>query len=230
MRSLLAVVVGFGFVLSLSAAEDSQRNSPHVLMLPNGDLKIYRTLEKKISYDFENRALKDVIMAIAKDANVNMHIHSEGLTDASVALTTRVSLHVQDVSLGAALRQLLRPIQLDYDVHHEVIKITSRKLREQEFTRIYPVADLLAVVQDGHAVVDFAGLAREIKRQVRPESWSERRGGASLRLFEERLALAIRQSKEGHEMITSLLRELREKRGRDVQLDCSSESNTGISD
>jgi general secretion pathway protein D len=86
-----------------------------------------------------------VIDALAKQADVAIHLDMVGLEQEAVRSDTPVTLSLdQPISLKSALKLLLEPLHLSYVVKDEVLKVTSPRLVKGDVYAItYPVADLV---------------------------------------------------------------------------------------
>ena len=109
------------------------------------EVEIEKKLRTPVSVAFRNMPLSQVLDRLAKLADVNLHLDSEGLAKEGVSSDTPVTIELrQEVSLKSALNLVLDPLHLGYVVKDEVLKITSeRRKAGQVYTVTYNVADLV---------------------------------------------------------------------------------------
>ena len=112
------------------------------------ELDIERKLETPVSATFEDRPLSQVIDQLAELAQINIVLDPRGLGEELVASDTPVSIDLEhEVSLKSALHLILEPLNLDFVIKDEVLKITSSQLRDTEvMIRTYNVADLVVPI------------------------------------------------------------------------------------
>jgi hypothetical protein len=101
-------------------------------------------------------------------------------------------------------------------VRHGVLIITTPEEAENNLdTRVYAVADLVALGMHGEGPFDFDSLIDMIKSTVKPTTWDDVGGPGSIAPCESGInAIVVSQTEEVHEGIESLLAELRAVRDR----------------
>jgi len=109
------------------------------------EMLIQKKLEKPVKPTYRDQPLAVVIDALAKQADVAIHIDMVGLDEEAIRSDTPVTLTLdQPISLKSALKLLLEPLHLGYVVKDEVLKVTSPRLIKGEVYAVsYPVADLV---------------------------------------------------------------------------------------
>jgi len=109
------------------------------------EIEIQKKLDKPVKPSYRDQPLAVVIDALAKQADVAIHLDMVGLDEEAVRSDTPVTLSLdQPISLKSALKLLLEPLHLGYAVKDEVLKVTSPRLMKGEvYTISYPVADLV---------------------------------------------------------------------------------------
>jgi len=120
-------------------AEGKSRATP-------AELAIHRKLDTRVQTAFRNQPLAVVLAALAKQADVPIHLDMVGLEQEAVASDTPVTLSLdsQQISLKSALKLLLEPLHLRYVVQDEVLKITSPGLVKGVYYSVtYQVGDLV---------------------------------------------------------------------------------------
>ncbi len=76
--------------------------------------------------------------------SINIRIDTAALDAANIPLDTPVTLALRGVPLRSGLRQILRPLGLEYAILDEVLVITTQPVAERlQVTRVYPIQDLL---------------------------------------------------------------------------------------
>ena len=120
-------------------AEGKSRATP-------AELAIHRKLDTRVKTAFRNQPLAVVLDALAKQADVPIHLDMVGLEQEAVTSDTLVTLSLdsQQISLKSALKLLLEPLHLRYVVQDEVLKITSPGLVKGVYYSVtYQVGDLV---------------------------------------------------------------------------------------
>ena len=122
-------------------AAEGRRGSP-------AELAIKKKLGVQVRASYRNEPLAAVLAALAKQADVPIHLDMVGLDGESVRSDTPVTISLdQPISLKSALKLLLEPLHLDYTIKDEVLKITSPRLaRGQVYSVSYQVADLVVPI------------------------------------------------------------------------------------
>jgi general secretion pathway protein D len=112
------------------------------------EIAIKQKLATQVSAAFRNEPLAAVLDALAKQADVPIHLDMVGLESEAVRTDTPVTISLdQPISLKSALKLLLEPLHLDYTIKDEVLKITSPKLAKGEVYSVsYQVADLVVPI------------------------------------------------------------------------------------
>ena len=89
-----------------------------------------------------------MLIDLTKQAEVPLHIDVVGLEGESVRSDTPVTINLdQEISLKSALKLLLEPLNLDYTIRDEVLKVTSQRIAKgQLFSVSYQVADLVVPI------------------------------------------------------------------------------------
>ncbi|HZN61386.1 MAG TPA: hypothetical protein VFC90_03175 [Planctomycetota bacterium] len=188
----------------------------------------------KISLDFNNAKLDEVIAYFQEYSGLNFHLDPDARSKDGEE--SKVTLKLKDVTLRTALKLVLNPRDLGCVYRDGVIVIaTKAKLGSQTVTRVYDVRDLLFRLRDfagprveltvpGGAGAALAGasftLEEEPKGEITEEfltdliktntgerSWDDN-SAASITQFNG--LLVISQSKPVHEEIRRLLDLLRQ--------------------
>jgi len=109
--------------------------------------KIEKTLKEPTEFSFIETPLTDVVDYLKKKHQIEIQIDRKALGDVGLdPSTTPITRRVKGVSLRAALRQLLRDLDLAYTIQDEVLLITTPEEAETRLTtKIYAVGDLPAL-------------------------------------------------------------------------------------
>ena len=109
------------------------------------EIAIHKKLETPVKPSYRAQPLSTVIDALARQADVAIHLDMVGLDQEAVRSDTPVTLALdQSISLKSALKLLLEPLHLGYVVKDEVLKVTSPRLVKGDVYAVtYPVADLV---------------------------------------------------------------------------------------
>lgn len=110
--------------------------------------EIQKKLSTKVEASHTGQPLTEVLESLGKQAGVPLHIDLAGLEQEAVSTDSPVTLSIdQPISLKSALRLILDPLNLDFVIRDEVLKITSPRMVQGEFYSVtYPVADLVIPV------------------------------------------------------------------------------------
>lgn len=156
--------------------------------------------------DFQDTALQEIVEYLRDEFKLLIQIDEQGLDDLGLASDEPVTVNLRNIKLGAALRFMLKPLELTTVIQDGMLIITSE---DEALTclkvAVYPVADLLSPddLRD-NSLVDV------IVNAIAQETWAENGGGeAEIRYLELRGALVISQTGKVHEEILSLLSCLR---------------------
>ena len=102
-------------------------------------------LERRVSFDFLDTPLADVVAFLQNLTGVNMVVDPGAVEGDDIPVTLKVS----DMKLGASLDWILRLVNLQYAFQDEAIFIsTKERIKRPETLRIYDVRDLLAIIPD----------------------------------------------------------------------------------
>jgi len=165
--------------------------------------KLTEQMEKKISFDFVDTPLSDVVAYLSKETGANIVLDPAAVQGDDVPVTLKVT----DMRANAALGWVLRLTQLDSSKQDEALFVSSKERIAQAPTmQIYEVRDLLAAIPDysgtslpsvGEGGGDMGGggddlfgdLARKgedftgedlvefIRKTIEPSSWDAEKAG-----------------------------------------------------
>jgi len=134
-----------------------------------------RLASMKITLDFQNAKLEDVISYFQEYSGLNFHLDAEVAKEGQEQ--ARVNIKLKDVSLKTALKLVLNPRDLGCVYRDGVLLITTKaRLGGMTVTRVYDVRDLLFRIRD------FAGPRVEL---TTPGGAGAALAGASFTVEEE---------------------------------------------
>lgn len=112
------------------------------------ELQIEQSLKTKVQLRYNERPLSEVMEDLAQMAGINVHLDPRGLSQEGVSTDQPISIELnQEVMLKSALNLILEPLNLNYVVKDEVLKITSDQLQKGELKQqVYYVADLVTPI------------------------------------------------------------------------------------
>lgn len=178
--------------------------------------RILKALKKRISWDFREKPLKEVAEFLEKELKEKVLIDAKTLEDLGVAIDAPITKLVSDTTAANAMDLLLHDLGLTYMIRDQAILITSPEETENYLmTRTYDVSDLPAYrTENGEAVPDFDSLIELIGKTIRPTSWDDVGGPASIQPIDSGniQALVVHQTLQAHSSIADLLDDLRKQR------------------
>ena len=215
-----------------SFAAQPQALNPPANATPS-ELTIRKALKKSVTLKAEKKPLADVLRTLSRDLGINVFVDTRGLNEVGLTPENPVTIEVEGIQLKSVLNLMLLPLDLAYTVKDEVLVITSKtRAQGERTTRTYPVADLVIPIPMTGPVsadepvpvvnrnsVDFNSLIEVIEASVQPVDWERIGGTGSIRAFDPTMCLVIRQSKEAHQEIETLLTQLRRQRDFHVSVE-----------
>lgn len=208
--------------LAKATAEDSEigRKMPRVSIHEEPDRvkAIREVLAKKVTLNFRKTPLDEVVKSLKDTYGIEIPLDKRALDGVGLRLDTPVTIAVRQISLGAALRVMLRPLDLTYSIRNEALLITTPEMAEERLTMfLYPVGDLIE--PRGDAGCEVSPLLNVIAGCVQPASWDDVGGPGSIAPLPRHKfqALAISQTPDAHEEVLGLLTALRRVRAQVVE-------------
>jgi len=112
------------------------------------EIEIKKKLDTKVRATYRNEPFATVLDALAKQADVPIHLDMVGLENEAVRSDTPVTISLdQPISLKSALKLVLEPLHLESTIRDEVLKITSPRLvKGENYSVSYQVADLVVPI------------------------------------------------------------------------------------
>ena len=194
--------------------------------------RIKRQLSTPIALNHDKIPFKEVIERLSKAAGVNMLLDARGLAAEGITTDEPITINLaKPIRIASALKLILEPLRLKYEIRNEVVKITSNSAADEHiYAKTYYVADLVVPVpktvhldEPKDRSIDNTGpqfdtLIDLIHATISPQTWDEVGGPGSIAAFETNLSLVVSQSRTVHEEIEDFLIQLR--RLQDVQVTC----------
>lgn len=233
----------FGLAVAASAQFDSRpavrKPVPRRLPQPSGapqrsaletdnELRLLRALQKRVSVEFKDRPLKEVIAELSAKCEIEIVVDSRGVAAEGVSPDAIVTFSASGERLSTLLDRLLAPAKLDYVVAEDSIKVTSRVRAKGELvTRTYKIAELVDRfggiqraaysheswgTQAGSRVrlgddldAAYGAFVVRLQKEVRPESWEQMGGPGSASFYARTGTLVVRQTQDVHEELQEYL-------------------------
>ncbi len=167
----------------------------------SAEAAILEKLGKPTTVEFLDLPLEDCLTFLHEAHKLNIWLDRASLTDEGVALDQPITLKLAGVSLESVLHLLLQPVQLEWIVQDEVLKITTAAWAQKHpETRTYDIHNL---IEAGHAPED---LMASITKCIAPKSWTG--NDATAAIAHTGGILVVRQSQPIHGEVGRLLEEL----------------------
>ena len=113
------------------------------------DLLVYDKLKKRVTFDFVDTPLEDVMEFLRAYGNFNIHIDRTGVERALPPGEPLVTLKLTDVTIETALKFIIAPLGLSYGVNDGVLVVSDAQgVSGKRYLEIYDISDLLVYVQD----------------------------------------------------------------------------------
>jgi hypothetical protein len=162
---------------------------------------------------FKDAPLEQVVKTLQDEYRIPVQIDTAALEEIGVDGQEPVNVELHGISLRAALRLMLKPLQLTYIVQDEVLIITTPEEAESQLVVcVYDVRDVAHRLPNQS--VDFDQLIDTIVSCTATDTWSENGGGkAEIRPLRPGL-LVISQTRAVHDEIRALLATIRAMRKR----------------
>ncbi|MFN0056174.1 MAG: hypothetical protein ACKV0T_28840 [Planctomycetales bacterium] len=163
--------------------------------------RIEQSLSETVSVNFGELALARVLDQLKSQHKLPLWIDRRGLDDAAVSLDQPVTLVLENVHLETVLNLLLEPLQLEWVVQDEVLKITTlQRAALGAETRTYEIQNL---IDAGHTPEE---LIEAIEKCLAPDSWGDKAHQGAIR--HSGGILICRQSQRVQSLVAGLLMEL----------------------
>jgi hypothetical protein len=159
--------------------------------------------------DFTDTPLEEVVNLLQEEYGIPIQLDVPALESAGLNQTEKITANLHNISLGSALRLMLKKLQLTYIISEEVLLITTPEEADANLRIcVYNVRGFVEDTSDA----SMEALIDTIVSCVETASWAENGGGeAEIRPLRSGL-LVISQTQDVHEQINSLLKAIRDMR------------------
>ena len=175
--------------------------------------KLQKALARKVDLDFHEKPLGEAVAFLRESYALNVRIDKKALDDIGIGPDMPVTFRIKGIALRAALRLMLRQVDLSYLVSDGTLMIATPEAAENSLSMaVYPLGDLVGERdKSGQMTYDFEPLTELITDIVRPATWDCAGGPGSITpaRFDNLRALVVSQTADVHEELTVLLRSLR---------------------
>lgn len=245
---LLLIAIATSYAAPIAAEESADTATPVFWADDHtgASKKITQALRSPLSglgLEFQDTDLSEVADFIRNEYSLEVQLDLAALDDLGISPDDPITVNLRNISLGAALRIMLRQLDLTYIISDEVLLITSV---EESLSRlkvaVYPVGDLLDFeYPNGEDAGDVSSPNENDSDDTQPKSpgvqpgnidslidviiscvasdtWVENGGPeAEIRPIQPGL-LVVSQTAEVHEQIAQLLRALREAKSHEFAI------------
>jgi hypothetical protein len=171
---------------------------------------VERALDKNVDLAFKDTPLTEAVAWIREQTGVPVDFDRRALEDAGISVEeVKVTLTLRKVSLRAALRIMLRRLDLSYYIQHGSLFISDPSRASHALdTALFPIADLIdGLDSSGRRIKDYETVIELITACVAPVTWDAVGGSGSLKEFDG--TLAISQTPEMLAEVERFLRAIR---------------------
>jgi hypothetical protein len=202
-----------GPVQPKSASQGVVRKGPLCKGLRAGRAAVKKALAEKISLEFTETPLSDVIGYIKAQRKIEIQLDKKALDDVGVGEDALITCRLTGISLRSALKLLLHNLGLTFVIDDEVLLITTPEIADSHLeTVVYDVADLVTCRdEEGRLWEDYDVLIEAITTTLTPTTWDDVGGPGSIagKTFASAKVLVITQTDDVHEQVAGLLKEIR---------------------
>jgi len=110
----------------------------------DAEKRIFEALDQPTTLDFVEEPLQGVVDFWKEEHGINIKIDTRALEDLNLGTDEPITETFDGISLRSAMRMILRPLELNFMVEDEVLKITTQDVVDTNLTtKVYPVGDLV---------------------------------------------------------------------------------------
>jgi len=216
VRPVLLVAVALAANLVAAVTSLPAQVSLRIDAKDAGPSPLEQLLSSRVSLSSGQTSVAGLAELLRRQFPINVRLDRRALADVGLSPETTVSaFDLSNVVLEDALQDVLKECDLDFWVYDEVLVISTPEEVENNLqTRVYPVADLVIVVESARAMSDrqmddYDTLIETITSTIAPDSWAQCGGAGSIEAFPASRALVVSQTREVHRQIRPLLETLR---------------------
>lgn len=217
-----------------------QVKQPFYPELTANEQKIQAALKAPTTIELPGVSLKQVIEEIQNQHHINFFFSAIPLKEEGISIEEPVNVSLSGVPLKSALKIILEPLGLAYEIDQEVLKITTQAEVDRHLkTRTYPVGDLCTSEKDFIAIQNAILIGCQLSLKARKQRWSaeglvlqgprsapapyQTNINPAMTFVPQCQALVVNETDEVHEKILELLTQLRQV--RQIQMRAVPETN-----
>ncbi|QDT82960.1 hypothetical protein [Gimesia chilikensis] len=217
-----------------------QMKQPFYPELTANEQKIHAALKAPTTIELPGVPLKQVIEEIQNQHHINFFFSAIPLKAEGISIEEPVNASLSGVPLKSALKIILKPLGLAYEIDQEVLKITTQAEVDRNLrTRTYPVGDLCTSEKDFIAIQNAILTGCQLRLKARKQRWSaeglvlqgprsapapyQNNINPAMTFVPQCQALVVNETEEIHEKIVELLTQLRQV--RQIQMRAVPETN-----
>lgn len=214
------LVVCAGFAAAPLAAQETPVPNFSAAGDHDSSQRIWEALRKPLpeaGLELTDTALEEVVAMLRDEYGIQILFDKPALEDLGIDATQPVNVNLRNISLQAALKLILKELELTYVANNEVLLITTQEEADTMLTVcIYPVRDLLdpnylptESDKKRGTPAELIPIKNALITTVAGDTWAENGGGeAEIRALRPGL-LVISQTQAVHEDISNTLAAIR---------------------
>lgn len=177
-------------------------------------LRIRKALESNVNLDCRATPLTKLAEIVAIESGVNVLLDERALVDSGIEFDAQVDGVTSNMPLRSALRELLRNLDLAYDVRDEVLFLTTREMANYTTlsTQIYPLDDLYRGSLNDERAWFNDEIVELVLTCVGPHTWDSVGGSGNLYFADTWNMLVVTNTPEVQQDVADLLQKLRAMR------------------
>jgi len=203
-------VLSGGWARAHEGGEATDAGTTLVADVGTAPARFDEALAKITGVEFTDTPLVEALASLGERHGVQILLDPKGVENAGIDAHSPVTLTVDGVRLESVLALVFRPLELDWKIENDLLLVTAKSEAENLLeTKVYPVAELLAAVDDRG--FDVAVLKQLLSNNLYPETWDETGGPGTIAALGE--VLVINAERRVHAAIAALLADLRRAYG-----------------
>lgn len=176
------------------------------------EAKILHSLGDPVDVDWQDKPLEEALNDLENLHGLEIWIDKQSLQDEGIGTDQQITLRLKGTSLRACLKLMLEPLGLVYVIEDQVMKITAASaLHTKTVTRIYPVGDLCATVDEAKQLLETLECGLGLPR--------DKSETARLVISAKLKTLTVRDSYVMHEKVQELILALRDAQAANMSLE-----------
>ncbi|MBC8873208.1 MAG: hypothetical protein H8E44_27555 [Planctomycetes bacterium] len=217
LSTLMIVVLVLSVPLGWHAMQRHQQRKDYLALIASASVtphvtygktrEIYLALQQETSFSFTETPLEKVASTLATQHKIPIYLDRRALEDVGIGSDVPITRSVKNQTLSAALREMLRDLELRHVVSDEVLLITTPEevFSSTPYVEVYNVADLLR----GGESADRLAKALSNLLPTTPEERDGRLVSPGYKIDAYHHLLLVRSTRLGHERLTEFLAMLR---------------------